>query len=129
MLRVTELKMKLDHSDVELRAALARRLDVDEAALGGHSIARRGHDARRRAEISLIYTVDAVVADEAAVLRRHAGDRNVSPAPDARYRFVARVPEWLTGRPVVIGSGACRLLAALTLAQMGFRPIVLDCGG
>ena len=128
MLRVTELKMKLDHSDAELRTALARRLDLDEAALGEYSVARRGHDARRRAEISLVYTVDAVVADEAAVLRRHAGDRNVSVAPDTRYRFVARAPEPLVTRPVVIGAGPCGLLAALTLAQMGFRPIVLDRG-
>ncbi len=128
MLRVTELKMKLDHSEAELRAALARRLDVDEAGLGEYSVVRRGHDARRRAEISLIYTLDAAVADEAAVLHRHAGDRNLGPSPDTRYRLVARAPEGLEARPVVIGAGPCGLLAALTLAQMGFRPIVLDRG-
>jgi uncharacterized FAD-dependent dehydrogenase len=128
MLRVTELKMKLDHSDTELRAALARRLDVGEAALHNLSIARRGYDARRRAEISLIYTVDAHVADEQAVLGRHAGDRNVGPTPDTSYRFVARAPEHLAERPIVIGAGPCGLMAALTLAQMGFRPIVLDRG-
>src|ERR1700748_1040865 len=109
MLRVTELKMKLDHSDAELRTALARRLDLDEAALGEYSVARRGHDARRRAEISLVYTVDAGVAGEGAGLRRHAGDRNVSVAPDTRYRFVARAPEPLVTRPVVIGAGPCGL--------------------
>ncbi|MEJ1977906.1 MAG: hypothetical protein WDN49_19170 [Acetobacteraceae bacterium] len=128
MLRVTELKMRLDHSDTELRAALARRLDVEEAALDTLSVARRGYDARRRAEVSLVYTVDAQVADETAVLRRHAGDRAVGPTPDTRYRFVARAPEHLAERPVVIGAGPCGLMAALTLAQMGFRPIVLDRG-
>ncbi len=127
MLRVTELKMPLDHSAAELREAVARRLDVDADALD-FSVARRGHDARRRSDISLIYTIDATVADEAAVLRRHAGDRHVGPAPDTRYRFVARAPERLADRPVVIGAGPCGLLAALTLAQMGFRPIVLDRG-
>ncbi len=128
MLRVTELKMRLDHSDTELRSALARRLAVDEAALHAVSIARRGYDARRRAEVSLVYTVDAQVADEPGVLRRHAGDRTVGPAPDTSYRFVARAPEHLAERPVVIGAGPCGLMAALTLAQMGFRPIVLDRG-
>jgi uncharacterized protein len=128
MLLVTELKMRLDHSEAELRAALARRLGVDEAALHAVSVARRGHDARRRAEVALVYTIDARVADEEAVLRRHAADPHIGPAPDTRYRFVARAPERLAERPVVIGAGPCGLMAALTLAQMGFRPIVLDRG-
>ncbi len=128
MLRITELKLGLDHSDAELRAAVARRLDVDDAALAQVSVARRGHDARRRSEISLIYTVDAAVDDEAGVLRRRQADRGVGPTPDTRYRFVGRAPAGLRLRPVVIGAGPCGLLAALTLAQMGFRPIVLDRG-
>jgi uncharacterized FAD-dependent dehydrogenase len=62
------------------------------------------------------------------VLGRLAGDRHVSRAPDMGYRFVAQAPTQLTTRPVVIGAGPCGLLAALTLAQMGFRPIILDRG-
>ena len=128
MLRVTELKMPLDHSEAELRAALAQRLGVPEAALGPHTVARRGHDARRRSAVALVYTLDAAVADEAAVLRRHEGDRNVGVAPDTQYRFVARAPEGLRTRPVVVGAGPCGLLAGLVLAQMGFRPLILDRG-
>ena len=128
MLRVTELKMPLDHSEMELRSALARRLDVPEAALGAHAVARRGHDARRKSAIALVYTLDAAVADEAAVLRRHAGDRNVGVAPDTRYHPVARAPEAGFVRPVVVGAGPCGLLAGLVLAQMGFRPLILDRG-
>lgn len=128
MLRITELKLGLDHSDAEMREAVALRLEVDVGALGRLNVARRAHDARRRSDISLIYTVDAEIANEADVLRRHEGNRAVGPAPDTRYRFVARAPEGLASRPVVIGAGPCGLLAALTLAQMGFQPIVLDRG-
>ncbi len=57
------------------------------------------------------------------------GDPRIAPAPDTRYRFVARAPEpGRTPRPVVIGAGPCGLLAALVLAQMGFRPLILERG-
>ncbi len=128
MLRVTQLKMKLDHSDAELRAALAQRLDIDESALATYTVARRAHDARRRSDITLIYTIDAALADEAAILARHHGDRHIAPTPDTSYRFVAQAPNPPLTRPIVIGAGPCGLMAALTLAQMGFRPLVLDRG-
>lgn len=128
MLRVTELKLPLDHTEAELHAALAARLGVPEADLLSVTIARRGYDARRRSAILLIYTLDVAVRDEADLLRRLAGDARIGPAPDTRYRPVATAPAGLASRPVVIGAGPCGLLAALILAQGGFRPIVLDRG-
>ena len=126
MLRVTGIKLPLDHDETALRDALLGRLGVDDAALRSWSIARRAHDARKRSAITLVYSLDAEIADEDAVLRR--ADPTITPTPDTRYRFVACAPERLTMRPVVIGAGPCGLMAALTLAQMGFRPIILDRG-
>src|SRR4028118_1080675 len=85
-------------------------------ARAGVRVLRRGYDARNPRAIMLVYTLDLAVRDEAAVLRRHAGDPRLGPAPDTRYQFVARAPEGAP-RPVVIGTGPCGLMAALILAQ------------
>jgi uncharacterized FAD-dependent dehydrogenase len=128
MLRLTEIKLPLDHDAAALPAALQAKLGLDVHELLALEVVRRGYDARRRSAISLIYTVDVTVAEEAAVLARFADDRHVGIAPDMSYRFVIRAPSDLKTRPIVIGAGPCGLMAALTLAQMGFRPIILDRG-
>jgi uncharacterized FAD-dependent dehydrogenase len=128
MLRLTELKLPLDHAPEALREAAAARLGVGADAIGELRVFRRGYDARRRSDIALVYTLDVAVADEPDVLARHAGDHRIGPMPDMTYRHVARRPERLAHRPLVIGAGPCGLLAALTLAQMGFCPIILERG-
>ena len=128
MLRVTELKLPLDHGEDALERAIGRRLGLGAHEILGYSVARRAYDARQKSAILLIYTVDVRVADEAAVLRRLGGERTVACAPDTSYRPVARAPSGLAARPVVIGAGPGGLFAGLILAQMGFRPIILDRG-
>ncbi|MBO1076495.1 NAD(P)/FAD-dependent oxidoreductase [Roseomonas marmotae] len=128
MLRLTELKLPLDHSPEALRAAVLARLDIAGPDLLDLHVFRRGYDARKRTAIQLIYTLDLTLRDEAAVLRRFAQDPHVNPTPDMAYRFVAKAPEGFTARPVVIGTGPCGFMAGLILAQMGFRPIILERG-
>ena len=128
MLRLTQLKLPLDHSEDEIEAAVIKRLQIRSHDLIGYSIFRQAVDARKRPAISLIYTLDIEVSNELAVLKRLAGDRNLSPAPDVRYRLKTRAPDGLTSRPVVIGTGPCGLFAGLVLAQLGFRPIILERG-
>ncbi len=128
MLRLTEIKLPLDHAASAVEAVILQRLKIGADALIRFSIVRRGYDARRPSAIALIYTLDAEVKNETAVLARLQGDRRVSIAPDTSYQFVATAPVRLALRPVVIGFGPCGLFAALLLAQMGFRPIVLERG-
>lgn len=129
MLRLSGLSLPLDHDAQALPAAICARLGVEVADLRGFTIYRRGNDARRRTAILLIYTVDVDLADEPAVLERFAGDKDVRPTPDMAYRPVTHAPEGWSGlRPVVIGAGPCGLFAGLILAQMGYRPIILDRG-
>jgi uncharacterized FAD-dependent dehydrogenase len=128
MLQLTEVKLPLDHPESDLRDAILGKLAIPADQLIRFEIRRRGYDARKRAKIALIYTLDVEVRNEAAVLRRLRGDRHVAPAPDLAYRFVARAPAGCQSRPVVVGAGPCGLLAALVLAQMGFRPLLLERG-
>jgi uncharacterized FAD-dependent dehydrogenase len=128
MLRLTEVQLPLDHPEHALKAAILDRLDIPADELLSFSVFRRGYDARRKSDIVLIYTIDLEVKNEAALLRRHGGERRLQPAPDTGYHFVARAPAGFTNRPVVIGMGPCGLFAGLILAQMGFRPIILERG-
>ena len=128
MIRVTELRLPLGHEDAALRQALVRRLGIAERDLTGFTIFRRAVDARRPKAIEFIYTVDAEVANEAEVLRRLQRDRHAGVSPDTSYRHVRQLAAPPARRPVVIGAGPCGYFAALILAEMGFRPLVLERG-
>ncbi len=133
MLRITDLRLPLDHPEAALRSAVVARLGlVDDADLITHVVFKRSYDARKKTAIVLIYTVDCDVRNEAAVAERLAGDKHIRPAPDTRYTVVAHAPVDFRAaqrpRPVVVGFGPCGLFAALILAQMGLKPIVLERG-
>ena len=129
MLRITELKLPLDHPLEALPAAIGERLGIAPEDLLSFEIARRANDARKKSAILLIYSVDVVLKDEAGVLARLAGNPSVKPTPDTEYRFIGHAPVVSQKhRPVVIGAGPCGLFAALILAQMGLKPIILERG-
>ncbi len=128
MLRLTELKLPLDHDEAALEAAVLARLGIEADALRALTVVRRGYDARRRRAIVLVYSLDVDTTSEDGILVRFRDDPHVRPAPDTTYRHVAQAPPTLEHRPVVIGTGPCGLFAGLLLAQMGFRPIVLERG-
>ncbi len=129
MLRITDLKLPLNHADEALPAAIRDRLRVTPRDLVRYTIARRAHDARDKMDIQLVYSVDVTLKNEDTVLTRFRKDRHVQRTPDTGYRFVIKGGASYTGpRPVVVGAGPCGLFAGLILAQMGFRPIILDRG-
>jgi uncharacterized FAD-dependent dehydrogenase len=128
MLRLTEIQLPLDHSEGDLRQAIVARLDIAADQLVGYTIFRRSYDARKKSAITLTYSLDVETSNAKAILLRMQGNRNVFATPDADYRFVAHASGEIRSRPVVIGTGPCGLFAALILAQMGFRPIILERG-
>ncbi|RMS84742.1 hypothetical protein ALP59_04529 [Pseudomonas savastanoi] len=129
MLRFTELKLPIDHPEEDLRVALLQRLGIDSSELLDFTLFKRSYDARKKSsELCFIYTIDFQVSDEQALLRKLADDRHVGPAPDVSYKVVGHAPEGLTERPIVVGFGPCGIFAGLLLAQMGFKPIILERG-
>ena len=128
MLRLTEIKLALDHAEGAVEAAILKRLEIAADELVSFTLFRRAIDARKRSAIYLIYSVDAAVKDEETLLARLAGKAHVARTPDMEYKFVAKAPSVSNQRPIVIGTGPCGLFAGLLLAQMGLRPIILERG-
>ncbi|MEO5622091.1 MAG: NAD(P)/FAD-dependent oxidoreductase [Dokdonella sp.] len=128
MLRLTDIMLPLDHDEHALTNAIVARLGIEPLALIDFSIARRSYDARRRNAIVLIYSVDVRTTQDEEILRRPRNDAKIAISPDLSYRFVTRAPARDFLRPIVIGTGPCGLFAGLILAQMGFRPIILERG-
>lgn len=128
MLRLTDIQLPLDHPDTAIRAAILKKLNIEDAELLSVAVFRRSYDARKKTAINLIYTLDIETSKDEQLLKQFHADRNVTSTPDTSYQFVAQANKQAFLRPVVIGTGPCGLFAGLLLAQMGFRPIILERG-
>lgn len=128
MLRISEIKLPLDHSETSLRGAILDKLQISGGELKDFTIFKRSYDARRKSAIVFVYIVDVETAKDAKLLEKFTGDPHVIETPDTTYKPVGHAPKDLKIRPIVIGTGPCGLFAGLMLAQMGFRPIILERG-
>jgi uncharacterized protein len=128
MLRLTEVKLPLDHTEPDIKAAILKRLQINPADLVKYSIFKRSYDARKRGAVCFVYVLDIQTKQEKQLLQRFKKDPHVVPTPDTTYRYVAQSPAPPEARPIIIGNGPCGMFAGLLLAQMGFRPLILERG-
>ena len=153
MIRLSELKLPLSALPVEARRAAdapteteadrappahpvetlttmaAQALGIDVSAITHLHVFKRSFDARK-AQLMVVFIVDVQVnaQREASLLEQHAANPHIHATPNMTYQPVTRASEDCDQRPVVVGFGPCGMFAALVLAQMGFRPIVLERG-
>ena len=130
MIRLTELKLPLDHAPDALPQLMATALGVEVSSIASHTIYKRSYDARKQ-KLLLVYICDVQLTDallESRLLEKLEGNPHVRPTPDQNYYPVVQLNEPPAIRPVVVGFGPCGIFAALLLAQMGFKPIVLERG-
>jgi uncharacterized protein len=128
MLRITEVKLPLDHTEPEIKAVILKRLQINSADLVKYSIFKRSYDARKRGAVCFVYVIDVQTTQEKQLLQRFKKDPHVVPTPDTTYRYVAQASAPPKTRPIIIGNGPCGMFAGLLLAQMGFRPLILERG-
>ena len=121
-----------------LRALAAEVLGLSPDAITTLAVFKRSFDARKQ-NLLVVYIVDITLADatqEANLLAKFDKNSHIQPTPDMVWHAPAHAPgDWgsssSTGageRPVVVGFGPCGIFAALVLAQMGFKPIVIERG-
>jgi len=139
MLRLTEIKLSLQHAQEKIKTAILKKLGIVEDDFIRYQIFKRGVDARKPHAILFVYTLDVEVKNEAKLLAKFKKDIHVKPAPDTGYKFVTFAPSpqpsptrgegvKSMSRPVIVGFGPAGIFAALILAQSGFKPIVLERG-
>ncbi len=128
MLRLTEIRLPIDHDEAALRQAILDRLGIDGSHLLQMTVYRRNYDARKKSAIMFSYTVDVATDCDDALLVKFDKHPHIRVTPDMAYRFVAKAPNKPFKRPIVVGFGPCGIFAALILAQSGFKPIIVERG-
>lgn len=135
MLRINQVKLKIGHSEEDLRRQAASMLRIPEQNITELRIARKSVDARKKPEIFYIYALDVSVRDEEKILHRFRGKENLvcrsertEGGHSVGYHFPASGKRERTGPAIIVGTGPAGLFCGYFLALHGYRPVLLERG-
>ncbi|MGV8150085.1 MAG: NAD(P)/FAD-dependent oxidoreductase [Alkaliphilus sp.] len=125
MIRISEVKLDIDDGIEKLLPIISKKLKISKSEIIEYKIFKESIDARKKGKINFVYTVDVSVENEKAVLKKNKG---LITTPNIKYIYPKPGDKLLENRPVIIGMGPAGLFAGLILAQMGYKPIILERG-
>lgn len=129
MIRVSNVKVPLDHNEQQLLKKLSKTMNVPPYMIVDYTIFKRSLDARKKQELHYVYTMDVNVKDEANVKDKLLSkSKNCSVTPDFAYKLPIGNVSAPTHSPIIIGTGPSGLFAGLLLSEMGLKPILLERG-
>lgn len=127
MIRIQQLKLPISHTEKQLVRKMERLLKIRPEEIVQFKISRQSVDARKKEEISYVYTVDVLVKNESSVLKR-TKSRQIFPLKEIIYQFPQSGTSPLNHAPVIVGSGPAGLFCGYYLAKHGYAPIILERG-
>lgn len=126
MLRISNIKLKID-DEKSLKKEILKKLRIGENELKSYKIAKKSIDARKKDQMYFVYTVDVEVSDQVKLLKKMK-NKGVNISPDKKYSYVEKGEKNINKRPVIVGTGPSGLFAGLILAQMGYKPLLIERG-
>lgn len=127
MIRMTQVKLPICHTDEELREKAAKLLRIRPEEIVSLSVVKQSVDARKKREITYSYVLDIEARQEEKLVRR-AKNPNISIGTEKPYVFPESGLEPLSHPPVIIGTGPAGLFCGLMLARAGYCPVLLERG-
>jgi Uncharacterized FAD-dependent dehydrogenases len=128
MIRVTQVKLTIKHTQEALLKKLLTLLHIKEEDVLSYTIRRQSIDARKKPALFFVYTIDVEVKEERKLLKRHQKNANISKISLVPYVFPSSGERKLSHRPVVVGSGPAGLFCTYMLAKAGYKPLLIERG-
>lgn len=127
MIRISQMKLPVDHSSGALREKTAKLLRISPDRIRKLEIRKQSVDARKKPELFYIYTLDVETDREGAVVHKLKNPQ-VTLCREEKYRFLQPGTGRLETAPVIVGTGPAGLFCGLMLARAGYCPVLLERG-
>lgn len=127
MIRIQQIKLPLKHSMDDLERKVRKLLRLKQEEKFTFRILKQSIDARRKNEVSYVYTVDVSIGNSPERVKKLKNPK-ISLAKEVHYKFAVAGKKRLNKRPVIVGSGPAGLFCAYLLAANGYQPLVIERG-